>query len=110
MRAQVAALKQKVQTAVGEQGRAAQLALDLDGERRQHSEARHQLGSAESRWGCPLHQVLMLSLPVWQSQQHLRGAESRWGRRLQCLVVGSCHLGAQQDSSCGLTVQDAFLV
>eukprot|EP00891_Asterochloris_glomerata_P005567 jgi/Astpho2/5567/Aster-02825 len=49
MRAQVAALKQKVQAAIGEQGRAAQLALDLEGERRQHSEARHQLSSAENR-------------------------------------------------------------
>ena len=109
MRAQVAALKQKVQAAVAEQGRAAQLALDLEGERRQHSEARHQLSSAESRWGCPVDQVSMLSLPVWQSQQLPSSAESGWGRRPQCLVVGSCHLEAHQESSCGLTVQDAFL-
>ena len=74
MRGQVAALKQKVQAALGEQGRAAQLALDLEGERRQHSEARHQLSSAESRWGCLVHQVSALSLPVWQSQQPLSSA------------------------------------
>lgn len=79
MRAQVAALKQKVQAAIGEQGRAAQLALDLEGERRQHSEARHQLSSAENRWGCPVHQALVLSLPVWQSPRPFRGAERAGG-------------------------------